>query len=71
MATVTESRSARQQPLLTPDDIAAVLGVTRDYVIKTLIYERRIDHIKVGGHARFTPEALDKYLKANTREAAS
>lgn len=69
MATVTEPRSARQ-PLLTPDDVAAILGVKRDYVIKTLIYQRRIDHTKVGGHIRFTPEAIDKYIAANTRETA-
>ena len=70
MATVAQPRSARQQPLLTPDDIAAILGVKRDYVLKTLIYQRRIDHIKVGGHVRFTPEAVDRFLHANTREAA-
>jgi excisionase family DNA binding protein len=60
-----------RQTLLTPDDVAQTLGVKRDYVLKTLVYQRRIDYVKVGGHVRFTPEAIDKLIAANTTEAAS
>jgi excisionase family DNA binding protein len=59
-----------RQTLLTPDDVAGVLGVSRDYVLKTLVYQRRIEFIKVGGFVRFAPEAIDKLIAANTTEAA-
>jgi excisionase family DNA binding protein len=57
--------------LLTPDDLAAILGVTKDYVHKVLVYQRRMEVVKVGGFVRFTQEAVDRYLQAQTREAAA
>jgi excisionase family DNA binding protein len=69
MANVTQARSARQR-LLTPEDLAELFGVTKDWVHKSLVYERRIDYIKVGGRVRFTQEAVDRYLEGQTREAA-
>jgi excisionase family DNA binding protein len=50
--------------------VAEILGVSRVYVMKTLVFERRIDFIKVGGHVRFSPEAIDKLIAANITEAA-
>jgi excisionase family DNA binding protein len=58
-----------RQTLLTPDDVAQTLGVKRDYVLKILVYQRRLAFVKVGGHVRFTPEAVDKLIAANTTEA--
>jgi excisionase family DNA binding protein len=60
----------RQEPLLTPDDVAEILGVSRVYVMKTLVFERRIDFVKVGGHVRFEPGAVEKLVKAGRTEAA-
>jgi excisionase family DNA binding protein len=34
----------------TPDEVADILGVSRQYVLKTLVFERRIAYIKIGGH---------------------
>jgi excisionase family DNA binding protein len=36
--------------LITPDEVADILGVSRQYVLKTLVFERRIAYIKIGGH---------------------
>jgi excisionase family DNA binding protein len=63
--------AARQHPLLTPDDIAEILGVSRQYVLKTLVFERRIDFVKIGGHVRFEPAAVEKLIKAGRTEATS
>jgi excisionase family DNA binding protein len=60
----------RQEPLLTPDDVAEILDVSRIYVMKTLCYERRIDFIKIGGKIRFERAAVDKFINERRVEAA-
>jgi excisionase family DNA binding protein len=60
-----------RQTLLTPDEVAQALQVTRDYVLKTLCYERRLEFVKIGGHVRFRPEAVQKLIDASTVEVAS
>jgi hypothetical protein len=39
-------------------------------VIKVLCYQRRIEFVKIGGHVRFDPTAVDKLIAANTTQAA-
>jgi excisionase family DNA binding protein len=68
--TLGRAQLPRQPMLLTPDDVADALQVTRDYVLKNLVFERRIDFIKIGGHVRFEPAALEKLIQTGRTEAA-
>lgn len=47
------------------EQLAQYLGVTRRFVYR-ITNERRIDHLKVGGSLRFTPEAVAEFLERST-----
>lgn len=53
--------SALRGPLLDPDAVAQVLGVTRRHV-QRLVSERRIPYLKVGRFVRFDPAELNVWL---------
>lgn len=48
------------QPLLTPDEVAALLSVSRRkaYALKDII-----GHVAIGGNVRFEPEAVQAYIE--------
>jgi len=48
-------------PLLTADDVAALLGVSKSYVWH-LCREDSIPHVRLGRSVRFRQEALDRWL---------
>ena len=69
MASTVQDAPAARQRLLTLEDVAEILDVSRDYVLKNLCYERRIDYIKIGGKIRFEPAAVEKLINTRRVEA--
>lgn len=57
--------------LLTADDVAGVLGVSRDWVYSE-VRAGRIPHVKLGRYVRFRAESIDQWLagieRANLHE---
>jgi len=51
--------------LYTVDEAAEILKI-RPKTLSHFIYTRQIEHIKVGGKVRLTPEALQTYLNKRT-----
>jgi excisionase family DNA binding protein len=54
------------EPLLTPDEVAAVLGIP-----KTTLFRWRVDSkgpkgIRVGKHLRFRPSEISRWLDEHT-----
>jgi excisionase family DNA binding protein len=49
------------QPLLTPQQLADFLQVSKGHVYR-LIQQRRIPFIKQGGSVRFRPESIEKWI---------
>jgi excisionase family DNA binding protein len=49
---------------------AAYLGTTERH-IKTLVYERALAHVHIGGKLMFDYGDLDRFIKNNRTEAAS
>jgi excisionase family DNA binding protein len=47
--------------LLTADDVAAMLGVGRDWIYAEA-RAGRIPHVPLGRYVRFRPEAIDAWL---------
>lgn len=56
------------EKLLNSDDVARLLGVTREYV-QTLCRSGQIGYIKPGGHYRFTKEFVEEFIQKSTVEA--
>jgi excisionase family DNA binding protein len=50
------------EPLLTIDETAAVLGISRRQVY-TLLERRELPHVRVGERTRFLPADLRAYLE--------
>ena len=69
MASTLPVATSARQPLLTQEDVAEILGVSRDYVAKTLVFQRHIDFIKIGGKVRFEPDAVEKLINSRRIEA--
>lgn len=66
------SRSERNvpRPLLRVDDVAVLLG----YHPQTVYKKARsgdIPSVKIGGHLRFRPEAIEALIEAGTQERPS
>lgn len=51
------------------DWVVRRLGTT-DRHVYSLVAGREIPHLKVGGRLRFDPEAIEQWLRANTRVEA-
>ncbi len=47
--------------LLTADDVAASLGVSRDWVYSE-VRAGRIPHVRLGRHVRFRCEAIEQWI---------
>jgi excisionase family DNA binding protein len=52
--------------LLTADDVAASLGVSRDWVYSE-VRAARIPHIRLGRHVRFRSESIDAWILESER----
>jgi excisionase family DNA binding protein len=52
--------------LLTVDDVAAMLGMGRDWVYAEVRADR-IPHIRLGRYVRFLPEAIEEWLRTLER----
>ena len=61
---MTSGINADIKDFLTPDDLAAVLAISRATVYR-LIGRRQIAFIKVGGGLRFRRADVEKYLDNN------
>ena len=62
------STASASQALITPQALAAELGVGMPFVRK-LAYERRLPVVKVGRYVRFKRSDIDRWLEQNTRPA--
>jgi excisionase family DNA binding protein len=60
---------ARLEPLLTINDVATVLAVSRDKVYG-LIREGALEPIRVGHHARFAPADIRTYLARSRKQVS-
>lgn len=56
--------------LITIVEAAEYLGVT-ERTMRNLVYRRELAHVKVGRATRFDLRELDRYIGAQTIEAAS
>ena len=56
--------------LLDINEAAARLGTTKRHM-RALVFDRKIDYVKVGRLVRFAPAALDEWIVANTVPAAT
>ncbi len=54
--------------LLSADEVAEVLGVTRTYVYDV---KHRIGFVKLGRVIRFHPDAVRRFIASNEQDAAS
>ena len=50
--------------LMTPDDVCALLKVTKDWLYDQ-VQTRRIPHVRLGRHLRFRRAELLNYVEAN------
>lgn len=57
------AREAEPQPLLTKQDVADRLLIS-PRTVETLMAEGKLTPIKVRGQIRFTPEAVDAYVRS-------
>lgn len=64
MATTDAERTPLSEPLLTADEVAALLRVPRSTVYE-LTRTRRLPHIKVGRRTLFVRLDLDAWVVAN------
>ncbi len=46
--------------------VAARLGVT-PRMVRRLVHEQRIPNVKVGGHVRFDPADVERFIEENRR----
>lgn len=60
--------SRRPLDLLTVPEAAEYLSVKESF-IRRLVYERRIEVIRLGWHVRFRRAALDEWIEENTTPA--
>jgi excisionase family DNA binding protein len=59
-------QQSQPQQLLTPDDVAALLGITRPLVIKKAA-QGKLPGIKLGKAWRFRPSTIDAWLAEQER----
>jgi excisionase family DNA binding protein len=64
MATTDADRTPLSEPLLTADEVAALLRVPRPTIYE-LTRTRRLPHIKVGRRTLFVRLDLDAWIVAN------
>lgn len=60
---------AQTPELVDLDWVSRRLGTTERHV-RSLVAGREIPHLKLGGRLRFDPEAIEAWIKANTRVEA-
>jgi excisionase family DNA binding protein len=65
----TESPSLAD-PVLTPDEVAALLKCTRRKVVKELAYKKKIASFHDGRDLRFRLSAVETYVAERETEAA-
>ncbi|GAB4240903.1 MAG: hypothetical protein OHK0028_19220 [Deltaproteobacteria bacterium] len=53
-----------QSPLLSVQQAAAYLGMSKDWVYENL--KKLIPHVKIGGALRFRKEDIDRYIASRT-----
>jgi excisionase family DNA binding protein len=51
--------------LITPDDVCALLKVTKDWLYDQ-VQARRIPHVRLGRHLRFRRSEVLDYVRANS-----
>lgn len=58
------------QPLLTSDTVAAMLGMSRSWVLQHARGTRRpiIPSVKMGRAVRFRPDDLERFIEESLRE---
>jgi len=66
MALANVRSNPNPNQLLKPEDVAALLGVTRPLVIKKAA-QGKIPAIKIGKAWRFRPETIDTWLREQER----
>lgn len=52
--------------LLTADDVAAMLGVSRDWIYAEA-RAGRMPHVRLGRHVRFKAESIDEWISEQER----
>jgi excisionase family DNA binding protein len=51
--------------LMTPDDVCAILKVTKDWLYDQ-VQARRMPHVRLGRHLRFRRSEVFEYVRANS-----
>jgi excisionase family DNA binding protein len=51
---------------LEADDVAAILGMTTDWIYRE-VRAGRLPHLRLGRYVRFRPESIDSWLDARER----
>lgn len=51
--------------LLTIQEVAAYTGLST-HTLYTMVSQRRVPYVKLGGALRFNPDELDKWIKENS-----
>jgi len=54
-------KDRKQKPLLTPDEVAAMLRIARKTVV-VMAREERIPCIRIGRFVRFDPAEIDRWI---------
>lgn len=68
MATAVPKPPPRPAALLDPEEAAALLGVTTEFM-RRMARQRRIRSVKVGKFVRFDPADLQHWIDQNSRDA--
>ena len=58
----SELEGSSRERLLTVQDIGNLLNVPKSYVYQ-MTHKHEIPFMKIGGHVRFSPSAIDKWLQ--------
>lgn len=68
MSAVVDARDREPVPerLLEADDVAAILGMTTDWVYRE-VRAKRLPHIRLGRYVRFRRESINAWLEACER----
>jgi excisionase family DNA binding protein len=61
----TEQYGADRSPLLSVNEVAGLLGVTRATIYRVRVREGEIPSYRVGERLRFKPADVDAYLERN------
>ncbi len=68
MSALADARPGRPVPerLLEAEDVAAILGMTTDWVYRE-VRAKRLPHIRLGRYVRFRRESINAWLEASER----